>query len=115
MFEHSHEVAYNLVDPPPPADVLSLAETCSYVGTIPSTSSHIWEDDASAAAWGTRGQVDFDIISLSSSAFISPLVSPVVRPEAGDEDTAMLDSLTSIDSEVPAKDDLDRAEEIQSN
>lgn len=110
MFEHSHEIAYDLVDPPPPADVISLAETCSYAGTMRSTSSHIWEDDVAAVAWGTRGQIDFDIISLGSSEFISPIASPVVGAQNdGEEDTALLDSLTSIDSEDPAK-DLDQAE-----
>lgn len=100
MFEHSHEVAYDLVDPPPPADVLSLAETCSCDGT---TSSHIW-DDSPAAAWGRRAQVDFDIISLDSFACISPIASPVMTAEAGDDDTLLLDSFTTIDSEEPTKD-----------
>lgn len=112
MFEHSHEVAYDLVDPPPPADVLSLAETCSYAGTIGSTSSHLWEDSP-AAAWGRRAQVDFDIISLDSFACVSPIASPVITAETGDDDTLQLDSFTSIDSEEPAK-DLDGAQ-AQSN
>lgn len=118
MFEHSHEIAYDLVDPPPPAEVISLAEgcalaetctldeTCTCGGTALSTSSHIW--GGSNPEWGTRGEIDFDIISISSVAPISSVAScraSLTLEAEFDGSSSRMESFTSAESELSDQDE----------